>query len=48
MRFRRQAVLAISLWLGLFELGLLLPFEHLGYRDNTGGAGTNRWVDFVC
>ena len=30
------------LWLVLLELGLLLPFVHLGHRDNTGGDGGRR------
>ena len=37
-----------DLLLVLLELGLLLPFVHLGHRDNTGGDGAGRrWALFV-
>jgi hypothetical protein len=36
------------LLLVLLELGLLLPFVHLGHRDNTGADGADRLAEVVC
>jgi hypothetical protein len=36
------------LWLALLELGLLLPFVHLGHRNNTGGNGAEAGAGIVC